>query len=226
MAERPVHPGQMPFVSQEAVRAINDNHRQASNAQNLMGGDGTSISLGGFDNRVITAPPAYRELNFLGIIAPPPTVNGTALADFTDARYWVYSAVLSQLAADFAAAQAAKLDVQATLANPIADPSLYGNWMVATNLAEIVSATHLLQQGRVVEITARWGMMENTQAADGIDPYRQFTFSLAPISTSALTVIYDVQWDSAAGKLQKKTVNLATGVISAWTDIDTAVACS
>ena len=129
-----------PFIGKPALRAINSGFSQLRDLSLVSGVGGIIAQRGPLGTTIRDASPGYRDVAFYGVlVSRGPDETST---DFTDARYWVRSVSMVQTQqASMADSVAAYMD-----ACILESDGTYsgGMWLVASNLAELASGSHML----------------------------------------------------------------------------------
>ena len=145
MSRAPIPPIRLPGLLGPAVRPINRAITQVNEIASMSGVD-IRVQRGPLGTSFINGTGKTRSSSFYGVLVdggpPAASSSGANQPDFTDARYWVQALALSQTqAASMTDPVSASLD--ATFLMP--DGSYGGGlWLVATNLNESMTGTHLL----------------------------------------------------------------------------------
>ena len=141
-----IPPIRLPGLLGRAARPLNQTITQMNDLSSMTGVAGMRVQRGPNGTSIIAAKKALRSSEFFGVLvdAGPPcsASEGHIQPDFTDARYWVKEIYLSQT-------QAASMTDSVTVgmdASFLNGDGSYGGprWLVATNLNESMTGTHLL----------------------------------------------------------------------------------
>jgi hypothetical protein len=145
MSRAPIPPLRGAGFLGPAIRPLN---RAINQINDLASMDGVNaiIQRGPLGTTIINAQPKTRSREFFGVLVdggpPASSSSGANQADFTDARYWVQELSLSQTqGASMTDPVSAGMDASFLKA----DGTYAGaRWLVATNLNESLTGTHLL----------------------------------------------------------------------------------